>query len=280
MKFRKQDGFSNLNAVFVVVALVVIGTVGWFVVQNRFAKPESTSKLTMNEVVTLVKDKVKSDAPEAIETGSEEGNYNGLVIYKVEGYEYLSSVETKTSVNYKLKNPTLYTMDDQAAGAMRKDTIALNPVKATILSVMGDNNFEPVADDSSYPYPSDTKMYQSPTNVCAVNASETTVGVSCASKQELTESAKSVRPFVSALRSASVSEPAGTAFRLIKTGTGSTENDKYAIVSTTIASAYFYQENGNWVYFTNSPEGLECNYTKSNPSAEKAFSQVCRDSLF
>lgn len=278
---KNQKGFNAVEGLIILVIVGLIGFVGWIVYQKQNTDKEKpnqqvTKNQTITEIVASVKEKVGQEVSTVKTTAAEEGNYNGYVSYKVAGYDYLSSVETKVLVNYAPKNPAEFETEDQEANARKENEQTLSPVKTIIQNTLQENGFSEVANYPTKEIIGDGAMYERAADVCAVNINWLAAGIGCATKEELTKVAKEVKPYVEAFRAAKQEEPAGTAFGPLDTGTGSTTNDKYAIVSTGIAGAYFYQQNGKWVYFASSQEGLGCTDTASNPPAAKAFSKVCR----
>jgi hypothetical protein len=271
----------------VLLVLVLGGAAAAFFLTKDTAAPAVTQQVTtrqqpkqhlaLAQLITAVKQKITQDVPAVKVTGADEGNYNGSVSFQVTGYDFLSTVTSKNLINYAPKQPSPVTTEDQEAAARAQDEKVLRPVNTQILDVLQQNGFSKVA-----AYPAATfigdggAMYERDTDVCAVNFNWLSAGVVCATKLELTDAAKEVKPFVDVYRAAKGEKPVATAFGLLKIGTGATATDKYASVSTDTAAAYFYQQNGKWVYFTSSQEGLTCPSASDDPIAAKAFSTICR----
>ncbi len=279
---NNQKGFSAVEVLIILAVIGLIGFIGWFVYQKQNTDKENpnqqiTKNQTITEIVASINEKVGQEVSTARATGAEEGNYNGYISYKVAGYDYFSTVETKVLANYTPKDPAEFETEDQEADARKENEQTLGPVRTIIQDALQENGFRKVANYPTKEIIGDGEMYERADDVCAVNINWLAAGIGCATKEELTNVAKEVKPYVEAFRAANNEEPTGTAFGLLHTGTGSTDNDKFAILSTGIAGAYFYQQGGKWVYFTSSQEGIGCPDIVSNSLAAKAFSKVCRE---
>src|SRR3989344_5401688 len=148
MKIRKQDGFSAVEGLLILVVVVVIGLVGWFVYQKQqTSKDKSSQRATKNQTITelvaSVKEKVSQEVPAVKVTGAEEDNYSDSVSYKVANFDYLSTVAvgSKVVVYYTPKKPAQFETEDQEASASQQNEQTLSPAKDIILNVLRENGF-------------------------------------------------------------------------------------------------------------------------------------------
>lgn len=265
---------ARLNTLVLVMAAIAVcagaGVTGWLLYQKHVARGR-----TLTQIVAQARDKIAESVPAVSVTGAADGNANGQVSYKVAGYTYFTTVTSKVSVNYALKTPVQSASADQEASARQRNKQSLRPARDAIVRVLRDSGFKEVANYPAKEFVGDGMAYERANDVCAVNFDDSATGVSCTTKTDLTNAAKSVKPFVEAYASAKTAKPAATAFGMLEMGTGATQNDPYAIITTGTGAAYFYKENGQWTYFTSSFEGIGCTDAASNPSAAKAFTTIC-----
>ncbi len=286
---KNQKGFSVVEGLLALVIVVVIGLVGWFVYQKQLATKDKSSQQasdkpsqqasknqTITEIVTSIKERISQEVPAVKVVGAENRWGSRNVHYKVANYDYLSTVESKILVNYVLKNPVKPGSALEASLQQLNQPI-LSPVKDIILSVLHENGFKELTNYPLMELLGDGALYEREADVCTVHIGWGwySMGINCVTKEEFAKVANEVKPFVEALGAAKVEEPGVPIYHMMETGTGTTENDKYAIVQTGFAHAYFYQENGKWVYFKSERHGISCTTTATNPIAAKAFSKIC-----
>ncbi len=255
------------------VVIIVVGLLGWALYSGIGAVKHQTRA----ELVESIRQKVSKEVTTVKTPSAEEGIHNTYISYKAEGYDYLSTVESSTSLQYAPKDPVVYSSQDQEAAAEAQNKRILQPAKVIIQDVLRENGFRELIDYPTSAIVGESMVYERETDVCIVKSHSLSVGISCATKNEFAAVAKEVKPFVEARRAVNAEELPGTAYGLLKTGTGETENDKYATLSTSIVGAFFYQENGVWKFLGNSFEGIGCVDLQDNPAAARAFSKICRN---
>jgi hypothetical protein len=264
----------RLNTPALIIAAIVAcagaGVTGWFLYQKHVARGR-----TLTQIVAQARDKIAESVPTVSVTGAADGNANGQVSYKVAGYTYFTTVTSRASINYAPKTPVQPASADQEASARRRNEQTLRPARDAIVRILHNSGFKEVPKYPAKEFVGDGMAYERSGDVCAVNFDGFATGVSCAAKVDLINVAKAVKPFVEAYTSAKTAKPAATAFGMLETGTGTTQNDPYALVITGTGAAYFYKENGKWTYFTTAYEGIGCTDIAGNPSAAKAFATIC-----
>ena len=285
MKNINNKGFSAVESLIIIVVIGLIGGVGWLVWQNQSKsknteqQQSSTSYLSLKDLVDAVDSKVFSEVKQVQTIDSDHYGYYTQIHYQPEGFEFKTTVDSKHYLNYGPTDPAPWKDDHPHEAAIEKDKQTLAPVNKIITDLLSENGFKIVADYQAPKLLGDgLALYEREADICLVNhLSE--AGVSCAEKSDFVQAAEKVKPFVDVYKTAKgplVYPIDELAFQFDSTGSGNTEDDKYGVMYTTADAVYFYQEDGEWVYFTSTVEGLDCELTFSNPKAKAAFSKVCR----
>ena len=206
------------------------------------------------------------------------------ISYLADGYDYRSSVESDNTMSFQLVKSSYDTYRDEynENGEMKylvEDRAVIQPIADIVINKLESTGFSKSTDqDKSILFNGDT-LYESNMNVCVLS-SYVAIVLTCEPKSAFKESAEKVKPFIAPFRSAMIEinqgvEISNESFRLAETGTGDTDSDIYAIVDYGEASAYFFEENGAWVYYNSSQDGIGCSLEYPSTKAKASFSKIC-----
>jgi len=206
--------------------------------------------------------------------------------YRLTDSDYYTVVTAQSRLEYKLKQPIDYldiSNAAQAKAAEQKNKQALSPAEAAIDRALTRNGFKESTAFLKTDMTGDERLYISNSEVCYLYNMTIRITILCSPVKAFIEEAAADEPFAQLYLDHIVKDDNGIPiqnqgnllFGHLKTGTGETNKDVYATLFTGDATSYYYKENGNWVYFGSSQEGIDCDSSFSSAAEQRAFVHVC-----
>jgi hypothetical protein len=283
-----QYGFSVLETLLIVVIISIIGSIGWYVInQNNDSGNDQTSATVVNdatgsEVVTSLKKSIplKYKNLKVADLSAKNGGAFTLT-YSVPGYKYNVEVLVKDDSKVQFHAPN------------QKVTIPAD-LKTTIEGKLSESGFKEVK--KLPPYLPDTthenftaSYFMNTKGICVLSVStysnvENNESLLCASKAEFLKDAKETIPFAEAYNKSKISssEPLVIMGKPDNITTTKSKQYNYTVASLGGRGGYFYKKinETTWHFYGSSFEGLSCKDISDNKDAKLAFADMCDNGTY